>query len=81
MLFIIGNIMTFLINNTGRIITFRKFVTVMFYKLYECNTIHHLLEYMGNSFKDRNLHCEPMTNCCEFRFLLGADLLPLLNLK
>ena len=35
------------------IITFKKFVTVMFYKLYEsvCNRIHHLLEYMGSTLK------------------------------
>ena len=35
------------------IITFRKFVTEIFCILKEsvCNTIHHLLEYMGSTFK------------------------------
>ena len=31
---------------------------------------------MGSVFKDHPLHCQPMTDCCEFRFLVGADLLP-----
>ena len=36
--------------------------------------IHHLLEYMGSAFKYH--HFQPMTNCCELRFLVGDNLLP-----
>ena len=44
------------------VITFRKFVTAMFYKLQEsvCNTIHYLLEYMGSAFKDVVLIVNPV---------------------
>ena len=38
--------------------------------------MHQLLEYMGSTFKDHHLHYPPMTDCCEFRFHSGADLLP-----
>ena len=43
--------------NVEDLITFRKFVTVMFYKLQEsdCNTIYHLLEYKGSAFKEFDL--------------------------
>ena len=34
--------------------------------------IHLILEYMGGAFKD---HCQSMTKCCEFRFLVWAELL------
>ena len=46
-------------------------------KLWEtvCQTIHHLLEYVESAFKD-HFRCQPVTNCCEFRFLLEADLVP-----
>jgi hypothetical protein len=37
--------------NTVYAMTFKKFITVMFYKLKEsgCNRIHHLLEDMGSA--------------------------------
>jgi hypothetical protein len=45
-----------------------------------CNTIHHLLEYMGSAFKGLVFILKPMTNQCWFGILVGADLLPLLRL-
>ena len=48
------------------IINFRKFVTVMFYKLWEsvCNTIYNLLAYMGSTFKNSVFVFQPMTSPC-----------------
>ena len=44
------------------------------YILEICSTLHHLLEYVGNAFKDYH-------PCCQFRFLAGADLLPFTGCK
>ena len=44
-------------------------------------TLHYLLEYLGSNLKDHCLHCQPMTDSCEFSFLVGADLLPSMDLK
>ena len=57
-----------IINKHYQYITLRKSVTEMFYKLKGSvsNTIHHLLEYLGSTFEDHHLHCQPITNCYEF---------------
>ena len=31
--------------------------------------------------RSKSLHCQPMTNCCEFGILVGADLLPSTRLR
>ena len=36
---------------------------------------------LESAFKDHHLYCQPMTDCCEFRFLVGADLLPSVGFK
>jgi len=64
-------------------ITCKKSSTVILYKLKESvfHIIHLLLEYIGSASKDHFLHCQPMTDFCESKFLVGADLLPSIEIK
>ena len=59
------------------IITLRKFLKVMFCKFKV--SIYNMIHHVESTFKD--LHRQPMTDCYEFRFLVGADLLSCTGFK
>ena len=65
-----------------QLITCRKFVMWCYINYRNKFVTHTSLAWIyGKCFQRSLSHCQPMTTCCEFRFLVGTDLLPSTGFK